>query len=451
MRRRSLAGGSGFFSTRFAVAARLRWRQVMALEKQRVLFISYNGMLDPLGQTQVIPYLRELANRGVQFTLLSFERAAAFEGDGVRKRDELERALREQGIEWHRLRYHQTPSVPATIYDVIAGIRKAKSLVRRNRIGMVHARSHIPATIALALKRSLGTKMIFDLRGLMAEEYVDARHWRKDSLPYRITKAAERRIFTETDAVVTLTERIWPIIKEWEGLKGREVEHAVVPCCVDLSTFRSDDELRAKMRAELGLDERLTMVYSGSLDGWYLTEGMADFFAAIVRRRADAHLLWLTLGSRERVQELMSARGINGANFSVRAVAPKDMPGYLAAGDVGISYIKRCFSKLASSPTKNGEYLACGLPIVINAGIGDSDRLAQISSAAILVDDVNEESFERAWLAIQNVIDNPQMKTKARELAEKEFDLVSVGGARYANLYEALLNAQPESASGGAR
>ncbi len=94
--------------------------------QKRVLYISYNGMLDPLGQTQVIPYLRELAKRGVQFTLLSFERPAAFAGDGVRKREELDQELRKHGIEWHWLRYHQRPSVPATIYDVLAGIRKAK-------------------------------------------------------------------------------------------------------------------------------------------------------------------------------------------------------------------------------------------------------------------------------------------------------------------------------------
>ena len=280
--------------------------------------------------------------------------------------------------------------------------------------------------------------MIFDVRGLMAEEYVDARHWPEGGLRYRVTKATERRIFAATDAVVTLTDRIWPIIKEWDGLKGREVQHAVVPCCVDLSSFRFDEQARTKLRAELGLGERLTMVYSGSLDGWYLTEEMADFFASVVRRRSDAHLLWLTMGSHERVRELMSARAIGEDNFSVRAVAPRDVPSYLAAADVGISFIKRCFSKLASSPTKNGEYLACGLPIVINAGIGASDQLARGSEAAILVDDANEQGFERAWIAIQEVIGNPRMKAKARQLAEKEFDLVSVGGERYARLYEAL-------------
>jgi glycosyltransferase involved in cell wall biosynthesis len=412
----------------------------MSLEGRRVLFISYNGMLEPLGQTQVLTYLRELAKRGVKFTLLSFERDKAFTPEGARQCEALKEELQEQGIEWHWLRYHQWPSLPATLFDVVQGSRFASRLVRQNKIELVHARSHIPATIALSLKRKFGMKMIFDVRGLMAEEYVDAQHWPAGGLRFRVTKAAERRIFAATDAVVTLTERIWPIIKEWDGLKGREVEHAVVPCCVDLSLFRADDETRTKLRAELGLGERLTLVYSGSLDGWYLTEGMADFFASVVRRRPDAHLLWLTVGRRERVQQLMSARGISEHNFSVHAVAPKDMPAYLAAGDVGISFIKRCFSKLASSPTKNGEYLACELPIVINAGIGDSDRLAKTSTAAILVDDVNEENFERAWLAIQHVIDNPQMKATARELAEKEFDLVSVGGARYASLYEALFN-----------
>lgn len=411
------------------------------LEGRRVLFISYNGMLDPLGQTQVIPYLRELAKRGVQFTLLSFERAAAFAGEGARKRDELRRELSEQGIEWHWLRYHQRPSVPATIYDVIAGIRKARSLVRRNRIGLVHARSHIPATIALALKRSLGTKMIFDLRGLMAEEYVDARHWRKDSVPYRITKAAERRIFEETDAVVTLTERIWPIIKEWEGLRGRDVHHTVVPCCVDLSLFKFSDEDRAKRRAELGLGDKFTIVYSGSLGGWYLTEQMADFFAAVRRTRPDTHLLWLTNAltdeRHERVKELMKSRSVPTDGFSVLSVPARLVPSYLSAADAGLSFIKPCFSKIASSPTKNAEYLACGLPLIINSGIGDSDALIDDWNAGVLLEDFTESEYAQAQTFIETMAAQPGARQNARAVAERLFDLQSVGAERYAALYAA--------------
>lgn len=406
------------------------------LEGRRVLFISYNGMLDPLGQTQVIPYLRELAQRGVQFTLLSFERAAAFVGEGVRKREELRRELREQGIEWHSLRYHQRPSVPATMYDVIAGIRKGKSLIKRNRIGLVHARSHIPATIALALKRRLGTKMIFDLRGLMAEEYVDAEHWREGSIPYRITKAAERRIFEETDAVVTLTERIWPIIREWQGLRGREVQHEVIPCCVDLSLFKFSDEERAKRRAELGIGDKFTIVYSGSLDGWYLTEKMADFFAVFRRRRPDAHLLWLTNGSHERVKGLMASRKVEPDQFSVLSVPARLVPSYLAAADAGLSFIRRCFSKIASSPTKNAEYLACGLPLIINRGIGDSDALVEEWNAGVLLEDFTDAEYERIGSAIESMAGQRDARQRARSVAERLFDLQTVGVARYAALYE---------------
>jgi glycosyltransferase involved in cell wall biosynthesis len=395
-------------------------------------------MLDPLGQSQVIPYLRELARRGVRFTLLSFERAKAFEPQGVLQCKQLREELETQGIEWHWLRYHQRPSIPATIYDVMAGCRKAASLVRRNRIEMVHARSHIPATIALWLKRRFGLKMIFDLRGLMAEEYVDAEHWREGSVPYRLTKAAERRILAATDGIVTLTERIWPIIKEWDGLRGRAVHQEVIPCCVDLSLFEFSGDERARRRGELGIGDRLTMVYSGSLDGWYLTEQMADFFASYLKRDASAHLLWLTTGSHDRVRELMARRNIGADNFSVLAVAAAEVPSYLAAADVGLAFIKRCFSKLASSPTKNGEYLACGLPLVINAGVGDSDALINDWKAGVLIDEFTDEAFAEAGRQVDVVAGDPNAQAHSRSVAEQVFDL-KIAGERYAALYERVL------------
>ena len=412
----------------------------MALEGRRVLFISYNGMLDPLGQSQVIPYLRELATRGVRFTLLSFERPKAFEPEGIRQCEQLRERLKSQGIEWHWLRYHQRPSIPATIYDVFAGYRKAAKLVKRNRIEMVHARGHIPATIALGLKKRFGTKMIFDLRGLMAEEYVDAEHWREGGIPYRLTKATERRILASTDAIVTLTERIWPIIREWEGLRGRSVHHEVIPCCVDLSLFKFSEEERARRRAELGLGNRFTMVYSGSLDGWYLTEKMADFFASFLQHRGDAHLLWLTTGSHDRVRDLMRSRNVENGNFSVLSIASASVPSYLAAADAGLAFIKRCVSKIASSPTKNGEYLACGLPLIINAGVGDSDSLINDWKAGVLIENFTEEEFAAAGRSIEHIVAGPEVRKSARAVAEQLFDLSAIGAERYARLYEKVLS-----------
>jgi glycosyltransferase involved in cell wall biosynthesis len=413
----------------------------MTLSQRRVLYISYNGMLDPLGQSQVIPYLKELSRAGIEFTLLSFERPHAFTPAGVEQCAALQRELQASGIDWHWIRYHQTPSLPATSYDVWAGVRFASRLVRTKQIEMVHARSQIPAAIALRLKQRFGVKMIFDVRGLMAEEYVDAGHWRKESLPYRITKAVESRALAAADGVVTLTERIWPMMKEWDSLRDREVIHEVVPCCADLDLFSFSQDDRARRRDELKLHNRFVVVYSGSIDGWYLTESMADFFVTMRKQRSDAHFLWLTPARHERVHELMKARGLGESNYTVMASTPADMPSYLSAADAGLAFIKPCFSKLASSPTKYAEYLGCGLPLIINEGVGDSDILITREKIGVLVRSFDEAEYARAASSIEEMVGEPnQIRPRARAVAERLFDVRRIGAERYVRLYEKVLD-----------
>jgi glycosyltransferase involved in cell wall biosynthesis len=415
----------------------------MSLAGKRVLYISYNGMLDPLGQSQVLPYLRELSKLGVQFTLLSFERPAAFSSDGIAKREELREQLAAEGIVWHALRYHQKPSLPATVYDVRHGSRYAKRLVRRDQIEMVHARSHIPAAIALRLKKRFGLKMIFDLRGLMADEYVDADHWRQGGVRYRITKRMERRALAGADGIVTLTEKVWPVIKSWDALRDREPIHEVIPCCVDLDLFKFDPEAREQSRAELGIQNRLVLVYSGSIGGWYLTEQMADFFATLLKQRSDAHFLWLTLGNAEMIGNLMSKRGITATQYTVLSAAPSDVWSYLSASDAGIAFYKPAFSRMATSPVKIAEYLACGLPLVINAGIGDSDALITAERMGALVRDFNEAEYADAANVVEGLVGYAdQTRRRAREIAERLFDVRRVGVERYGRLYENVLASQ---------
>jgi glycosyltransferase involved in cell wall biosynthesis len=397
-------------------------------------------MLDPLGQTQVLPYLKQLAEVGVEFTLLSFERAVAYTDEGRERCSRLHDELKQHGIDWHWLPYHKTPSLPATAYDVFAGYRVARRLARDNQIELVHARSHIPATIALRLKRRLRTKMIFDVRGLLADEYVDANHWRKDSVPYRLTKNAERRALTGTDGVVTLTQKIWDVIKDWDSLRNRNLPHAVVPCCADLELFRFDAAARAARRRELGIEDRFVLVYSGSIDGWYLTEEMCDFFVTLRNQKPNAFFLWLTTGNRERIRRLMADRGFSKDDFQIISALPADVPSYLSAADAGLAFIKNCFSKQASSPTKYAEYLGCGLPLVINAGIGDSDALIDDEKVGALVRRFDQEEYARAAAAVEVMTrEVAQTRQRTREVAERLLDVRRVGRERYVELYEQVL------------
>jgi glycosyltransferase involved in cell wall biosynthesis len=409
----------------------------MSLKDKRILYISYNGMLEPLGQSQVIPYLRELSKHNARFTLLSFERGNAFTTDGTKRVQALKRELSEDGIEWRCLRYHESPSLPATAFDVVQGIRTAARIVRRTGIELVHARSHIPAMIALRMKKRFGVKMIFDVRGLMADEYVDAEHWRKNSIPYRMTKSLERKALAAADGVVTLTERIWPIINEWEGLRERNPIHEVVPCCADLGLFTFNESERRARRIGLGVSEdRRILVYSGSIGGWYLADKMAELFAQIAKKDPSWHFLWLTTGPAQLIHDAMRRLGLSDA-YSVQCADPAEVPSYLSAADAGIAFYKPMLSRLATSPVKVAEYLACGLPIIINRGVGDSDALVKTEELGAVIESFDEREYILAANAIERLIANrDQIRQRARRVAERMFDVRAVGAQRYARLYE---------------
>jgi glycosyltransferase involved in cell wall biosynthesis len=212
---------------------------------------------------------------------------------------------------------------------------------------------------------------------------------------------------------------------------------------VDLDRFTFSEVERKRRRAELNLADQFTLVYSGSIDGWYLTERMVEFFAALLKINPDAHFLWLTPGKHDRIRSLMARFQIKSDRYSIRFVSASEVPNYLSAADAGIAFIKPCFSKLASSPTKNAEYLACGLPLVINAGIGDSDALVTEHHSGALLRDFTEAEYVAAKAVIERLVTNAdETRRRAREIAERLFNLKTVGATRYARLYERVLSGE---------
>ena len=143
-------------------------------------------MTKHLSHSQVIPYLQGLSAAGIVVTVLSFEERFSDAKEEAAERERVSRIMADSKIEWKWLRYHKRPSLPATAYDVLIGTLYAMWLVLRHRIDTVHSRGYVPLPMALACKWFCGTRLVFDVRGLMAEEYVDAGHWKQRSLPFRI-------------------------------------------------------------------------------------------------------------------------------------------------------------------------------------------------------------------------------------------------------------------------
>jgi glycosyltransferase involved in cell wall biosynthesis len=136
----------------------------------------------------------------------------------------------------------------------------------------------------------------------------------------------------------------------------------------------------------------------------------------------------------------MKERQIEPSRYTILAAAPAEVPSYLSASDAGLAFIKPCFSKLASSPTKNAEYLACGLPLIINAGIGDSDQLITEEGVGELVKEFKQSEYDLALERIEVLMrDQATTRMRTREVAERLFDVRVAGVEGYAHLYEKVL------------
>ena len=394
-----------------------------------------------LCQTQVIPYLEGLAADGLDVTILSFEERAqgAIATQEREQMAALRARLERSGIGWTALRYHKHPSLPATAYDVIAGIVTGGWLIVRRRIDVVHARSHVAGVMGIVLKRLFGVRLVFDMRGLMAEEYVDAGTWKANGFLFRLTKRVERRLFRRADAIVMLTQRIHGELAKTEpALQDAATRVEIVPCCTDTERFAGKDG--ATMRARLGLAGKSVMVYCGSFGGWYLSAETAALFAEFLAAKPEmAHLLILTQTPHAQVLRYLEASRIDVRHATILTVASEDVAEHLAAADFAVSLIKPCFSKLASSPTKIGEYLAAGLPFISNRGIGDVDALLENNGVGVLLDDFSVTSYRTAieqMLAL--LADRHAVSERCRRVAEAQFSLATVGRAGYRRVYERL-------------
>lgn len=402
-----------------------------------ILYICYLGVTEPLVLTQVIPYLAGLSQAGHGVTLLTFEPTALTE---VQRRT-FGTALHNQGIQWHSLRYHKWPALPATLVDVTAGILYGAYLVRSARVDVVHARSYVGAAMAVCLKWLLGPRMVFDMRGLLAEEYVDAGLWREGGFLHRLTKALERVLLSKSDALVLLTQRVRKWLLDADHRQNHHRPVAVIPCCVDPRRFEVDPAHVQRLRKNLGFDGHPVMVYAGKLGGWYMTREMVDFFHEARRHFPGLRFLLLTQSAFTGVRAEFARKNIEQGLYQCLTVSPNDLPAYLRLADFAISFIRPSLSKIASSPTKMAEYLAAGLPVVYNAGIGDLDGL-QSDRVGVVVAAFGEFDYQRAAGELRDLLgDRGATASRCRGVAEARFGLATVGVPRYLELYAALQGA----------
>lgn len=404
----------------------------------RSLYICYLSLDDPLVESQVVAYLEGLARQGHAIHLLTFESRPLTRV----RRAATRRRLRARGVQWHGLRYHKRPSLPATTFDTVCGAVACAWLVRRHKLDAVHARNHVPAAMAMLAAPFAPHRLIFDIRGLMAEEYVDLGRWRNGRLAFRITKRTERAAIRRATGVVVLTHRVRRLLF---GAGNRD-DVVVIPCCADVERLSTQRASRIAVRRTLGIGARPVLAYVGKLGGWYMDAEMADFF--LVGRDAipGLHFLVVTQADRGAIERQLASRGIAPADYTITAVEHPRLGELLGAADAAIALIRPVPSKVATSPTKIGECLAAGLPIVAT-DVGDVRPLLEGSRTGIVLNEFSSRAYRAGADELALMLADPTTARRCVATAREHLSLRDIGIPRYDALYRAVAGERVESSS----
>lgn len=397
------------------------------MAKASILYISYDGMLEPLGQSQVISYLEHLAGEA-DIHLLSFEKPQDWHNADMRAA--VSTRLNKAGIHWHPLRYHKSPSLLATIYDIVQGIVVALWLCLRHKVKLVHARSYIPALIGLFAKNLDGAKLLFDMRGLWADERTDGGIWPVGGRIYRTVKWLERRLLLRSDHIITLTHASEHVIRDFPYMKGQTIPISVIPTCADLDRF-------ALPVKGTKLDQ-LVLGYLGSIGTWYMFDEVLECFKLIRAREPNAKMLVVNRLEQDLIRTKLAQHGIEESACEITSAAHADVPAMIARMSVGAAIIKPVFSKIASAPTKLAEYLGCGIPCLGNVGVGDMEMILEDEGAGVALTDFSPEDRQRAVDRLFDLLAKPDLATHCRAVALKHFSLTG-GVESYRGIYRELL------------
>ena len=401
-----------------------------------VMYLTYDGLLDPLGASQILPYVKGIAQSQGRVVVLSFEKAAK----AVAGQEQKAKEVKADGIEWKPIRFTAGYGAAGKVWDLLKMYFWAFLLAKKYSVQIIHARGHTAAQVGLFLKKFSGTKLIFDFRGLWVDERVDKGGWNLSHplhrLQYSHFKKTERKLLQGADQIVVLTHAVVNEVVRIGAISPSKV--TVIPCCADFDHFTlSTAKSREGARMDLHIpDDALVLGYLGSVGRMYMLDRYFRFFELAASRKKNVHALLITQDT-DILKRLMIDCLPAALHSRVHIISSsrRDLPKIIPAMDVLVSFILPSYARMAASPTKLAECFATGIPAVCNAGVGDvAETIVQLG-AGVIVDPASDADLGMAAdrLIEISAMGGSRLRDKARVLLGLE-----LGAERYLSVYSKI-------------
>lgn len=393
-----------------------------------ILYISYDGIMEPLGESQVLSYQSILAEE-FNIILLSYEKKNALKD--TKKLNDMKARVHNSSINWKYHRYHKTPTLLATFYDLFIGLIHSCFLIFKYKIKVVHARSYPPALIAIILKKIFGINFIFDMRGFWADERVDGNIWEKDSQIFKLTKSLEKSFIMNADHIVSLTHTAVKEIKKFDYTRNIDLNFSVISTCVDIEKF-------SKFALNRNNDKVFNFGYLGTVGTWYLFDETVKAFKISLSIIPSAKFLIINNGEHGLINSKLTKYKVPLSSVRIVSADHSEVPALLNEVSASIFFLKPVFSKQASAPTKLGEFLACGIPCLTNDGVGDMGEIIKKSNVGVAISEFDDASVQTAVKSLIDLSQEKGIKERCINAARKNFSLID-GSIQYSKIYYDLL------------
>jgi glycosyltransferase involved in cell wall biosynthesis len=275
------------------------------------------------------------------------------------------------------------------------------------------------------------------MRGFYADERVDGKIWSLDNFIYKkiynYFKSKEEEFLQFSDYTISLTDNGKKEILSWNLPNQSKIK--VIPCCTDENLFQTKSI--QNVRSELGFNkEDFIISYVGSIGTWYMLDEMLDFFKCLKTKKPNAKFFFITKDDPQLILQKVKSKKIDISSIKIQPSSREMMPSYIGASNFSIFFILPVFSKKASSPTKMGEIMNLGIPIICNSGVGDVDEIMGKSMPELLIKEFSNNEYERVIDLITN-----NYKPNYKIIVETSHSYYSLekGVEKYKEVYKEIL------------
>ncbi len=393
-----------------------------------ILYITYDGLLEPLGMSQVWQYQKKLG-KDHNVIILSYEKS-----EDLINIHALELEIKKSDVVWVRLSYHKSPSIIATTYDIFYGFISVLRIIKKYDVDFIHSRSYVATIIAYLVNKKTDLNYIFDMRGFWADEKVDGGVWKKTSFLYKFIKYIERKLLFNAEQIVTLTHAGKKDIKSLKCTKDSIDRISVIPTCANLDIFRPF--LLEESNTE---EDVFVLGYVGSVGTFYMFDEVLKSFKKLIKVKKNSKLIIINKNQHDYIKSCIHKENMKDLDIEVRSADYQDMTKEINAFDAGIFYIKPSFSKRSSSPTRLAEYLGCGKPCITNYGVGDTEYVISSGNVGVILKDFSDDSHIRGIEELLTLVNDPEVSTRCVNISKKYYSL-DKGVNEYNKLYSRMID-----------